>query len=314
MKRLLAWTFAAVFVLPLLIGGAALSEGEEPTGFTERGGGGDEAQASAAPPELRPVFIAAARRFVLPPALLVAVAEITGDERSLMGLTPSEWSRFGRGDRGDAQEQVDAAARLLLAAGAAGDGGWDAARGLAGYTTTAGRVGEVLALAAEYGYRYRADGPPLDPDRYVFPLVGDVTYGPHHHDYPATDIFAAIGVPVVAVTRSVVLRASPTEVGKGGITATLPRMPAVTWRRPPRRESRKNRMICKNRPCWHFNHGPGASVNTSSIPSKKKHMGRESASASATKYSRSFHFGDQRNCLKACVLNEPWCSMSATWL
>ena len=221
MKRLLVWTFAAVFVLPLLIGGAALSEGEEPTGSTERGGGGDEAQASAAPPELRPVFIAAARLFVLPPALLVAVAEVAGDTSSLMGLTASEWSRFGRGERGDARAEVDAAARLLLAAGAAGDGGWDAARGLAGYTATAGRVGEVLARAAEYGYRYRPDGPPLDPDRYVFPLVGDVSYGPAHHDYPATDIFAAIGVPVIAVTRSVVLRASPTEVGKGGITATL---------------------------------------------------------------------------------------------
>lgn len=194
---------------------------KKPTGFTERGGGGDEAQVSAAPPDLRPVFIAAARRFVLPPALLVAVAELAGDTSSLMGLTASEWGRFGGGYRGGAQAEVDAAARLLLSAGAAGDGGWDAARGLAGYTATAGHVGEVLARAADYGYRYRPDGPPLDAERYVFPLVGDVSYGPAHHDYPATDIFAAIGVPVIAVTRSVVLRASPTEVGKGGITATL---------------------------------------------------------------------------------------------
>jgi murein DD-endopeptidase MepM/ murein hydrolase activator NlpD len=222
MKRLLAWTFAAVFVLPVLLVAGGPSVGEEPTGLTARGGGGgDEAQVSAAPPYLRPVFIAAARRFVVPPALLVAVAQVAGDGGSLMGLTASEWSRFGRGDRGNAQEQVDAAARMLLTGGAAGDGGWDAARGLAGYTTTAARVDEVLAVAAEYGYRYRPDGPPLDPDRYVFPLVGDVSYGPAHHDYPATDIFAAIGVPVVAATRSVVLRTSPAEVGKGGITATL---------------------------------------------------------------------------------------------
>lgn len=222
MKRLLVWTFAAVFVLPVLLvaGGPSVGQ-EQPTGFTARGGGGDEAQVSAAPPDLRPVFIDAARRFVLPPALLVAVAEVAGDARSLTGLTASEWSRFGHGQWGDAQAEVDAAARLLLAAGAAGDGGWDAARGLAGYTNLTDRVGEVLARAAEYGYRYRPDGPPLDPDRYVFPLVGDVSYGPHHHDYPATDIFAAIGVPVVAATRSVVLRTSPTEVGKGGITATL---------------------------------------------------------------------------------------------
>jgi murein DD-endopeptidase MepM/ murein hydrolase activator NlpD len=167
------------------------------------------------------VFIAAARRFVLPPALLVAVAEAAGDARSLTGLTASEWTRFGHGDPADPRDAVAAAAQLLLAAGAAGDGGWDAARALRGYTALADRADEVLAIAAEYGYRYRPAGPPLDPDRYVFPLVGDVTYEPLHHDYPATDIFTAIGTPVVAVTRSVVLRTSPTEVGKGGITATL---------------------------------------------------------------------------------------------
>ncbi|HEV2891259.1 MAG TPA: M23 family metallopeptidase [Frankiaceae bacterium] len=221
MKRLLLWTFAAVLVLPVLLVAGGPSSGEQPTEFKERGGGGDEAQVSAAPLDLRPVFIAAARRFVLPPALLVAVAEVAGDRTSLMGLTASEWSRFGHGQGGDTQAQVDAAARLLLTAGAAGDGGWDAARGLAGYTATAHRVEEVLAVAAEYGYRYRPDGPPLDPDRYVFPLVGEASYGSVHHDYPATDIFTAIGTPVVAVTRSVVLRTSPREVGKGGITATL---------------------------------------------------------------------------------------------
>jgi murein DD-endopeptidase MepM/ murein hydrolase activator NlpD len=220
MKRLLIWTFAAVFVLPVLLVAGGPSVGEEPSGFTARGGGGDEAQVSAAPPDLRPVFIAAARRFVLPPALLVAVAEVAGGTRSLTGLTASEWSRFGHGDPADPREAVVAAARLLLAAGAAGDGGWDAARALGGYTALADRVDEVLALAAEYGYRYRSDGPPLDPDRYVFPLVGDVSYGPAHHDYPATDIFTAIGTPVVAVTRSVVLRLSRTEVGKGGVTVT----------------------------------------------------------------------------------------------
>jgi murein DD-endopeptidase MepM/ murein hydrolase activator NlpD len=221
MKRLLTWVFAAVFVLPVLLVAGGPSVGEEPTGFTARGGGGDEAQVAAAPPDLRPVFLDAARRFVLPPALLVAVAEVAGDARSLTGLTASEWTRFGHGDPADPREAVAAAARLLLAAGAAGDGGWDAARALRGYTALADRVGEVLALAAEYGYRYRPDGPPLDPDRYVFPLLGEASYGPAHHDYPATDIFAAIGTPVVASTRSVVLRTSPTEVGKGGITVTL---------------------------------------------------------------------------------------------
>ena len=221
MKRLLLWTFAVVFAMPVLLVAGGSSIGGEPTGFTARGGGGDEVQVSAAPPDLRPIFIEVARRFVLPPALLVAVAEVAGDTRSLTGLTASEWRRFGHGDPADPREAVAAAARLLLAAGAAGDGGWDAARALLGYTALANRLDEVLALAAGYGYRYRTDGPPLDPERYVFPIVGNVSYGPHHHDYPATDIFAAIGVPVVAATRSVVLRTSPTEVGKGGITATL---------------------------------------------------------------------------------------------
>lgn len=221
MKRLLTWTFAAVFVLPVLLVAGGPSSGEQPTGFTARGGGGDEAQVSAAPSHLRPVFIDVARRFVLPPALLVAVAEVAGDPRSLTGLTASEWTRFGHGDSAEPREAVAAAARLLLAAGVAGDGGWDAARALRGYTAVADRVDEVLAVAAEYRFRYRPDGPPLDPDRYVFPLFGDVSYGPLHHDYPATDIFTAIGTPVVASTRSVVLRTSPTEVGKGGITATL---------------------------------------------------------------------------------------------
>lgn len=221
MKRLLTWTFAAVFALPVLLVASGPSSGEQPTGLTARGGGGDEAQVSAALPDLRPVFIDVARRFVLPPALLVAVAEVARDASSLTGLTASEWSRFGHGDPADPREAVAAAARLLLAAGAAGDGGWDAARALRGYTALADRVDEMLARAADYGYRYRPDGPPLDPDRYVFPLVGDVSYGPGHHDYPATDIFAAIGAPVVSVTRSVVLRLSRTEVGKGGITVTL---------------------------------------------------------------------------------------------
>lgn len=79
----------------------------------------------------------------------------------------------------------------------------------------------VLARAAAYGYRYSADGPPLDPDRYAFPVAGEVSYGEYHHDYPATDIFARIGTPVVACVAAVVLRVSRAEVGKGGITVTL---------------------------------------------------------------------------------------------
>src|SRR5262245_35138009 len=49
-----------------------------------------------------------------------------------------------------------------------------------------------------------ADGTP--PTAYVFPVAsGDVTYERTHHDYPATDIIAACGAPVLAVTDGTVL-------------------------------------------------------------------------------------------------------------
>ena len=48
---------------------------------------------------------------------------------------------------------------------------------------------------------------PLAPAvvRYVFPVHGMNSYAHTHHDYPATDIIAACGTPVVAVTSGVVL-------------------------------------------------------------------------------------------------------------
>jgi murein DD-endopeptidase MepM/ murein hydrolase activator NlpD len=49
--------------------------------------------------------------------------------------------------------------------------------------------------------------PVVDPPR--FPVVGAVSFGATHHDYPATDIFAACGSPVVAPVDGVVL-----EVGR----------------------------------------------------------------------------------------------------
>jgi murein DD-endopeptidase MepM/ murein hydrolase activator NlpD len=44
--------------------------------------------------------------------------------------------------------------------------------------------------------------------RYVFPVSGNVSYAREHHDYPATDIIAACGSPVRAVTDGVVLEVS----------------------------------------------------------------------------------------------------------
>jgi murein DD-endopeptidase MepM/ murein hydrolase activator NlpD len=44
--------------------------------------------------------------------------------------------------------------------------------------------------------------------RYVFPVQGKNGYARAHHDYPASDIIAKCGVPVVAVTDGVVLEVS----------------------------------------------------------------------------------------------------------
>ena len=47
-------------------------------------------------------------------------------------------------------------------------------------------------------------GPPASLRR-VFPVQGKASYAREHHDYPGTDIMAACGLPVVAVTDGVVL-------------------------------------------------------------------------------------------------------------
>lgn len=223
MTRLVIGVLVVVLTLPMLVV-AAVAPGAG--AVSASGGGTDEAQVTAAPAGLQDVFVTVAREAALPPALLVAVAEVApgfDQARGLMGLTASEWSRFGaRHEKAsDPYAAVGAAARLLLAAGATPEGGWDAAAGLRGYSAVAERTDQVLTLAATYGYRYSRSGPPLDPDRYAFPVAGDAAYGAYHHDYPATDIFAPIGTPIVACVPAVVLRVSRADVGKGGITVTL---------------------------------------------------------------------------------------------
>ena len=48
--------------------------------------------------------------------------------------------------------------------------------------------------------------------RYAFPVAGTVSYARTHHDYPATDIIAACGSAVRAVTDGVVLEVNRTDV------------------------------------------------------------------------------------------------------
>lgn len=192
-----ATAVALVMCLPLLLLGAGAHgtsvgsrfAGRVPTAYD---GGSDESKGAELPPAQRAAVLAAARRYALPPALLAAV------------------------------EPTDpmAAARRLLDAGALPGGGWDAALALSAERSP-NEVDAVLRLAADRGYHYDPNLPPLDPTRYVFPLRGTVSYGPYHHDYPATDIFAAIGTPVLACVRAEVLRLSRTDIGRGGLSITL---------------------------------------------------------------------------------------------
>jgi hypothetical protein len=234
MKRLLAIVLGAVFGLPLL----ALMAVGAATAPAPGIAGDDAAQVAAAPEPLRGFFVEAARRFVLPPALLVAVADIEsgfdpntvgdpipgGPAEGMMQFLPDSWVRFNvvpGATPYDPGPAVLAAANHLIASGRLDGGGWDAAQALSGYGGSTAYAATVLATAAEYGYRYSAAGPPLDATRYVFPMTPPGDYVDGHHDYPANDIFTTIGTPVVACVRAEVLRTSPVETGKGGITVTL---------------------------------------------------------------------------------------------
>jgi len=235
MIRALALTVAAVCASPLLLLGSS-SAGVGPV--TLAPGGSDAQQLREVPPELRGHFAIAARQVVLPPALLAAVARVESGFRSdavgppvpggpaqgMMQFLPSSWDLFNTIPGATPFQPgpaVLAAARHLLHSGGVPRGGWDAARALYGYNHSSAYVQKVLAQAADYGYRYSPSGPPLDPDRYAFPMAGSPSYGAAHHDYPATDLFAPIGTPVRACVRAVVRRLSRIDTGKGGLSVTL---------------------------------------------------------------------------------------------
>ncbi|HEU0130271.1 MAG TPA: peptidoglycan DD-metalloendopeptidase family protein [Mycobacteriales bacterium] len=234
MKRLLLAVLCAVLGLPLL----ALVAVGAATAPAPAVAGDDAAQVAAAPEQFRGFLVEAARRFALPPALLVAVAEIEsgfdpnavgdpipgGPAEGMMQFLPGSWTRFNivpGATPYDPRAAVLAAANHLLASGRLDGGGWDAAHALTGYGHSTAYATTVLAKAAEYGFRYSPGAPPLDATRYTFPMTPPGDYVNGHHDYPANDIFTSIGTPVVACVRAEVLRTSPVETGKGGITVTL---------------------------------------------------------------------------------------------
>ncbi|HVE95038.1 MAG TPA: peptidoglycan DD-metalloendopeptidase family protein [Acidimicrobiales bacterium] len=233
MRRLVGVVLAAALATPVLV--LSSLSGAAPTVAVGRS---DDAQVAAAPAELRAAFLAAARRFALPPALLVAVAEVEsgfdpaavgphvagGPALGMMQFLPSSWARFNVVPGATPFQPgpaILAAANHLLQSGRLSGGAWDAAQALYGYNHSDTYVRNLLQIAARHGYAYSPHAPPLDPVRYVFPVAGPSSYGPGHHDYPATDVFAAIGTPVVANVRAEVLRLSRAEVGLGGVTVTL---------------------------------------------------------------------------------------------
>jgi murein DD-endopeptidase MepM/ murein hydrolase activator NlpD len=64
----------------------------------------------------------------------------------------------------------------------------------------------------------------------AFPVAGPADYGHTHHDYPATDIFAACGSPVRAAVDGVILEVSrvdrfdpahPVGDDKGGLSVSI---------------------------------------------------------------------------------------------
>jgi len=92
---------------------------------------------------------------------------------------------------------------LLVSAGCAAlPSGWGGATGIASDRSAADRGS---AAGAETGAAARSA---LARARHLFPVRGRTSYSRFHHDYPATDIFAACRTRVVAPTRGVVLEVS----------------------------------------------------------------------------------------------------------
>lgn len=98
------------------------------------------------------------------------------------------------------------ATAMLAALALAVAGCGTASPNLAGSGATPPSGGEPSATGAA------PSGLPPSPTgqlKYVFPVSGKpLSYAKSHHDYPATDVIAACGLPVLAVTDGVVLETS----------------------------------------------------------------------------------------------------------
>ena len=109
------------------------------------------------------------------------------------------------------------AAWLLLALAACGDGAAVTTTAAVPTTGTAPQLASTTTIAATPPTTTTATttttiaaqttsttSTTLPAPAYVFPVEQPANYGPDHHDYPATDIFAPVGAEVYAVTGGVV--------------------------------------------------------------------------------------------------------------
>jgi hypothetical protein len=201
----------------------------------------DLSEISAVPAALRPDFLAAARAYALPPALLAAVAEVEsgftptavgppvagGPAEGMMQFLPSSWTLFNLVPGAtpfDPGPAVLAASRHLLSSGALPGGGFDAVAGLFGYNHSRPYGQHVLNVAAGYGYRYDATAPPDDPVRYHYPLAlttpADTAAGlTSASGAPAPLLLpTAPGTAVLACVRAaVVTAATPSATAAGAL-------------------------------------------------------------------------------------------------
>lgn len=185
MTKTIAAGLCGLLFLPVLLL-AAVTKSESDVAFAATAAG-DRSQLAAAPAELRGYFLDAARRYAIPPALLVAIATVEsgfdptavgvatpyGHAKGMMQFLDSSWALFNvvpGASPFDPQAAVLAAANHLLSSGRLEQGGWDAARAVFGYNHDTGYVVTVLGWAARYGYTYSPDAPPLNRTRYRFPV------------------------------------------------------------------------------------------------------------------------------------------------
>ncbi|MHB8339563.1 MAG: transglycosylase SLT domain-containing protein [Mycobacteriales bacterium] len=198
----------------------------------------DLAELGPAPLALRADFLVAARATALPPALLVALAEVEssfdpaavgppvagGPALGLVQFLPGTWARYAWPPGASPFQPgpaLLAAARYLLVAGALPGGGWDAGAALYGYNHSASYVAQVLAVAAADGFTPDPGLPTPVPGRDQVPV--DPMLGMRVLVGGGLALTTAPGAAVRSTARAEVLAVSPPGQGSSSGWAVLVR-------------------------------------------------------------------------------------------